>query len=405
MRNFALNPERLVAVCNNLGDAVADPTLWPQIMDDICAAAGATGAALLQTDIRTPDIPRTASVDDFFQILFCNGMAGARHASRRSVPLLMRGQPVVTDQDIVTPEEMRRLDFYNECALPFGLPWFAGIGLQAGPALWAMVIQRTARQGPFEPHEVRALACLAPRLTETATLSKAVGQRALCGISNALHLVGRPVLALDRLGCVLDANAAAQQISTMSFLSATADWRCATNRQASRSMRLPTRCETTSDTAPLAATPIVVRRVARQPLVIRVLPVAGPARTPFLGARVLLVISDLRDRPQPQASVLAEAFGLTPAEFATCLPPRDGNFHRTCCRSAWSVAGNGSQPIEVGLYKNSDPSSERVGRSCCRDFDYCEIDIARCLRATHYLSARAASPVTLPHPERGCWAS
>ena len=56
MRNFALNSERLVAVCNNLGDAVADPTLWPQIMDDICAAAGATGGALLQSDIRTPDI-------------------------------------------------------------------------------------------------------------------------------------------------------------------------------------------------------------------------------------------------------------------------------------------------------------------------------------------------------------
>ena len=70
MRNFALNPERLVAVCNNLGDAVIDPTLWPQIMDDICAAAGATGAAPLQTDIRTPDIPLTTSVDDCFKYYF-----------------------------------------------------------------------------------------------------------------------------------------------------------------------------------------------------------------------------------------------------------------------------------------------------------------------------------------------
>lgn len=314
MRNFALNPERLVAVCNNLGDAVADPTLWPQIMDDICAAAGATGGALLQSDIRTPDIPRTASVDDCFKYYFATGWPARDTRAERSVPLLMRGQPVVTDQDIVTPEEMRRLDFYNECALPFGLPWFAGIGLQAGPALWAMVIQRTARQGPFEPHEVRALACLAPRLTETATLSKAVGQRALAGISNALHLVGRPVLALDRLGCVLDANAAAQQIFDDEFF--VRNRRLAVrDQQASLALdALTNKMRTTSDTAPLAATPIVVRRVARQPLVIRVLPVAGPARTPFLGARVLLVISDLHDRPQPQASVLAEAFGLTPAE-------------------------------------------------------------------------------------------
>ena len=56
------------------------------------------------------------------------------------------------------------------------------------------------------------------------------------------------------------------------------------------------------------------RRATRQPLVIRVLPVGGPARTPFLGARALLVISDLHGRSQPQASVLAETFGLTPAD-------------------------------------------------------------------------------------------
>ena len=315
MRNFALNPERLVAVCNNLGDAVVDPTLWPQIMDDICAAAGATGAALLQTDIRTPDIPRTASVDHCFKHYFASGWQTRDTRAERSVPLLMRGQAVVTDQDIVTPEEMRRLDFYNECALPFGLPWFAGIGLWAGPALWAMVVQRTAQQGPFEPREVRILASLSPRLTETATLSKAVGQAALSGISNALQLVDRPALALDRLGFVLDTNAAAQQIFDDEFF--VRNRRLAVrDQQASSALEaLADQLRTTSDTAPLAATPIVVRRVAKQPLVICVLPVAGPARTPFLGAGVLLVISDLHDRPQPQASVLAETFGLTPAEL------------------------------------------------------------------------------------------
>jgi hypothetical protein len=52
----------------------------------------------------------------------------------------------------------------------------------------------------------------------------------------------------------------------------------------------------------------------KRPLVIRVLAVADPARTPFLGARALFVISDLQRRPSPGASVLAETFGLTPAE-------------------------------------------------------------------------------------------
>ena len=314
MRNFALNPERLVAVCNNLGDAVVDPTLWPQIMDDICAAAGATGAALLQTDVRTPDIPRTASVDHCFKHYFASGWQTRDTRAERSVPLLMGGQAVVTDQDIVTPEEMRRLDFYNECALPFGLPWFAGIGLWAGPALWAMVVQRTAQQGPFEPREVRILASLSPRLTEAATLSKAVGRAALSGIGDALQLVGQPALALDRLGFVLDANAAAQPIFDDEIFVRN---RRLTVRDQYASAALDALADlmrTSSDNDPLPVSSIAVQRRAKRPLVIRILPVAGPARTPFLGARVLLVISDLHDRPQPQASVLAETFGLTPAE-------------------------------------------------------------------------------------------
>lgn len=314
MRSSAVNAERLAAAGRRLGDAVIDPTLWPQIIDEVCAAAGATGGALLQSDIRTPDIPRTASVDHCFRYYFATGWQTRDTRAERSLPLLMRGQPVVTDQNIVTPEEMRRLDFYNECALPFGLPWFAGIGLWAGSALWAMVIQRTWQQGPFEPHETRILALLAPRLTETATLSKAVGRAALSGITNALKMLEHPALALDRLGFVLDANAAAQQIFDDEIFIRNRRL-TVRDHQASQALKaLTDRLQTTSDAAPLPVPPIVVRRAVKRPLVLRVLPVAGPARTPFLGARVLLVFSDLDRRPAPAPSVLSQAFGLSRAE-------------------------------------------------------------------------------------------
>ena len=314
MRNFALNPERLLAASNNLGDVIVDPTLWPQIMDAICAAAGATGAALLQTDIRTPDIPRTQSVDDCFKHYFEGGWQTRDTRAERSVPLLSRGQPVVRDQDIVRPEEIHQLDFYNECALPFGLPWFAGIGLWAGSALWAMVIQRTSQQGPFQRDEARILSLLAPRLTETATLSKAVGYAALFGTNNALELVGQPALALDRLGFVLEANSAGQAIFDNDFFVRNRRLVVRDQRAVQMLEDLVDQLRTTKDTVPLPRDPLVVRRRGKRPLVIRVLAVAGPARTPFLGARALLVISDLQRRPAPEASVLAETFGLTPAE-------------------------------------------------------------------------------------------
>jgi hypothetical protein len=65
--------------------------------------------------------------------------------AQRGVPLLLRGEKVVIDQDIVTPEEMRRSQYYAEVVGAFGFQWFAALGFAAGPALWALVIQRTFR--------------------------------------------------------------------------------------------------------------------------------------------------------------------------------------------------------------------------------------------------------------------
>ena len=35
--------------------------MWPLLMADVCSASGATGACLLQSDVRTPDVPMTAA--------------------------------------------------------------------------------------------------------------------------------------------------------------------------------------------------------------------------------------------------------------------------------------------------------------------------------------------------------
>ena len=314
MPSSAIDAKHLRAIGASLADTVVDPTLWSSLLEQISAAAGAAGAALLRSDIRTPDNPRTASADENFKHYFASGWHRRDTLSQRGFPLLMGGQKVISDQDVVTAEEMRQLGFYNEVLVPFGFQWFAGIGFRAEATLWGVVILRSPQQGVFERDEKRLLAELCRPLSETATLAKAVGQAALYGVSNALQLVGQPALALDRLGCVLDANAAAQQIFDDEIFVRNRRLTVRDQQASSALEALADQLRTTPDTAPLAATPIVVRRVARQPLVIRVLPVAGPARTPFLGARVLLVISDLHDRPQPQASVLAETFGLTPAE-------------------------------------------------------------------------------------------
>ena len=57
-----------------------------------------------------------------------------------------------------------------------------------GTGALALSIQRTFGEGPFKLEHKHALAPLARRLTETATLSKAVGCSVISGITNALDL-------------------------------------------------------------------------------------------------------------------------------------------------------------------------------------------------------------------------
>src|SRR5262245_60985364 len=106
MAGHAVNVERLQAIGTRLADAAINPAIWLDIMEQICAAANATGAALLQSDLRTPDIPRTAGVDDYFRSYFSDGWHTRDIRAERGVPLLLRGEKVITDQDILTPREI-----------------------------------------------------------------------------------------------------------------------------------------------------------------------------------------------------------------------------------------------------------------------------------------------------------
>lgn len=61
---------KLEDASKHLGDAVLNPLIWRELMEDICQAVDARGAAMLQSDVRTEDIPRTAAVSEFFDNYF-----------------------------------------------------------------------------------------------------------------------------------------------------------------------------------------------------------------------------------------------------------------------------------------------------------------------------------------------
>jgi DNA-binding CsgD family transcriptional regulator len=314
--------DRLQSISNRLGDAVIDPAMWPVLMQDICSASGAMGACLLQSDVRTPDVPMTESARDYFKSYFDNNFHENDIRAVRAVPLLLAGRQIVSDQDIFASEtEMLRDPLYAHLN-GFGLRWFAAVGFFAGPALWGFSIQRTIGEGAFEESEKAALAGLSQRLTETATLSTSAGRVVLSHVTNALGFIKRPAIALDRFGSVLDVNAVAEAILGSGDISIAGKSLVLSDKRAQAAFNaLLDRLRTATDLDALGVAPIVIRREGRLPVVMRVLSVDGAARSPFLGARAILIFSGFDDGEAEQSAMLRQAFQLTASEarLALCL--------------------------------------------------------------------------------------
>jgi hypothetical protein len=92
-------------VAHRLGDAAIDPPLWFDVMEEICQTIGATGAALLQSDVRTADCPPTAGIDNLFRDYFVNNWY-IRDLARAASPYCCAGKRSLSSQDCVTPEEL-----------------------------------------------------------------------------------------------------------------------------------------------------------------------------------------------------------------------------------------------------------------------------------------------------------
>jgi DNA-binding CsgD family transcriptional regulator len=316
-----VSPDEFASAYHALGETIIDPSTWPKVMERICGAVGATGALLLQTDVRTPDVPRTESLQESVDHYFRDGWQTRDIRAERAVPLLLDGKRAFIDQDILTLDELHAAQYINECSLPNGFKWAAGVGFSAGSALWALCFHRTSKEEPFTAKDSRFLATLSERLSEAATLSSVIGRVALTSATNAFDLVCLPAIAIDRLGYVLDANNAAcgmfdGELRIRNRRLVTSDLQANNLLQ-----KLIDRLLATDDSEPLSREPIIVRRKRNGSVVIRILPVHFIARNPFLGARALLTFSPVESRRRRDPNLLVRLFGLTPAEskLAACI--------------------------------------------------------------------------------------
>ncbi len=298
-----------------LSEAAVDPTLWPDLLQEVAGAAGAAGAVLLQAGAPTEDAPWSPSLARMREAYYGGGWNTRDLRAIRSVAAVRRGHTVLVDEDVVSRDEVGRDPYYASFLASQGLSAFAAVAFRSSPSeVHGLVLQRTASQGAYDDRGKRALALLAPRLAATAELARLIGDASLRASLALLDRLARPALALGAGGAVLGVNAAAAALLDDDFKITRGTLAMSDPKAAAEVGRACFAARTPWGTSSQTPAPIVVRRWNRLPLVLRPVPLDEPAAGFFLGARLLVTVSEPDAPVVPLPALLASAFGLTAAE-------------------------------------------------------------------------------------------
>jgi DNA-binding CsgD family transcriptional regulator len=157
----------------------------------------------------------------------------------------------------------------------------------------------------------RILASFTRRLIEIAPSGPRGSAASLTAALNAMCL---PAIALDQTGFVADVNAAAEAVFDDNVK--IKDRRLFVRDPEARALLKETvdQLITSPRLNALAGEPVIVKRRAKLPVIVRIWPFDGAAHVPTQEVRALLTFNALGPKPGPPAAILAKTFRLTPAE-------------------------------------------------------------------------------------------
>jgi DNA-binding CsgD family transcriptional regulator len=232
-------------------------------------------------------------------------------------------QSTVTDQDLMTPEEIETHPYYTEFLGPSGLAWFVAASVSPDPDIFvALSVQRAKRKPIFGPSDRRKLEILARHTERSLRLSSRLVQTQIKqdALGDALEHVGCGVLLLNDSGQVVFQNGRGAV-----FLGNTG---AAPNRTLiGRSSIIPPALReqiATTLAVPFGAQPdagkpiLLTSHDGEPPTVAYVLPVASATKSALVGfaknvCAIVLLINQRSDQPV-DATIVRDLLGLTLGE-------------------------------------------------------------------------------------------
>jgi DNA-binding CsgD family transcriptional regulator len=296
----------------SFADAAVEPALWGKAMDVIAAETGSVGTILFPMRGGTlPNTPCSESLLVSVEAYFRDGWYTRDERFKAFDPLVRYG--VADDFAFTNSEEMKRHPYYQEFLRPHELQYFAGVKMAAGDDLWCVSIQRSDRQGPFSPNEMRKLAALSQKLASAAALARAIGVIAANAAVEAIELSTSAVALLNRSGEILRLNRAAESLLD-SQLRVLKRRLVSQDQNATIALDRALHALLWAKTHAALMSPIALPRRGMRPILAYPVKLSTVSASIFADCQAILVLVDLERRPRPPQEALHTSFSLSPAE-------------------------------------------------------------------------------------------
>jgi DNA-binding CsgD family transcriptional regulator len=335
--------DRLLLLIGEIYGAVGDPARWTRCLASICDLLQGTGANLMHHDHRDHRGGVSASVTDPAAL---DAYARYFHTvdpwALALQPAALAPGAIVSGTSLVPHADLKKTEDYADLGEPFGLTrtLIGIIDVLDGGVIAAVTVNRDDASGEFDAESVRLLGALVPHLRRALALHQqlaavAAEQAALIGV---LDHVRTAVALVDADLALVTANRAADRLLS----------RNDGLRLDGRRIHAATPEITAALLAALAAASAVARgerveagrsRVTLpkssggRPLEASVVPlIASPPAGPLHPIAAVLIV-DPDEVPAVPDAVLAERYGLTPAETRVAKALAAGDTVRSIAES------------------------------------------------------------------------
>jgi DNA-binding CsgD family transcriptional regulator len=307
-----------------ISEAAFDPAKWIDVCDGMAQLTGGCGAVLLpaQADQRgLGGFPHSVSLDDSAR-RYLDEEWYKRDSRDAGLPVIRR-RGYTTDADSIAFDDIKRSSYYQDFLKPLKLIWFMGIGFKSEENWWTFSIQRALGTEPFPDDEIRKVLSYCGLLTSSATVARQLGFARIRGAVGVLEQHGLCSIALDSNERVVHVSPSAERHLADGLQISGGKLRAARATDAPALARL---ISVICGKSVSSHRHVSLPRVSGQlPLVLYGCKLPDAQCDVFQPAVGLLVISDPQ-RPQHISSALmADYFGLTPAEAGLAVALARGN--------------------------------------------------------------------------------